>query len=70
MEKISRALTITVSICFVAGGKIQVKIITAGYYDDKDDSLHVLSDKDSEVFRNMIVSIIVSTHLNISPLNT
>lgn len=44
-----------------AGGKIQVKIITAGYYDDKDDSLHVLSDKDSEVFRNMIVSIIGGT---------
>ena len=36
-----------------------MKIITAGYYDDKEDSLHVLSDKDSEVFRNMIVSIIV-----------
>ena len=39
-----------------------MKLITAGYYDDKDDSLHVLSDKDSEVFRKMIVSIIVSTN--------
>ena len=49
------------NVVFAAGGKIQVKIITAGYIDDKDDSLHVLSDKDSEVFRNMIVSIIVSS---------
>ena len=42
-----------------------MKLITAGYYDDKDDSLHVLSDKDSELFRKMIVSIIVSTILDI-----
>ena len=47
-----------------------MKLITAGYYDDKDDSLHVLSDKDSELFRKMIVSIIVSTILDIFQLNS
>ncbi|KAK3106514.1 hypothetical protein FSP39_021483 [Pinctada imbricata] len=39
-------------------GKIQVKIITAGYYDDKDESVHILSDEDTSAFKNMIVSIL------------
>jgi hypothetical protein len=41
-------------------GKIQVKIITAGYVDDKDD-VHLLSSEDTSAFKNMIVSILVST---------
>lgn len=41
----------------LGGGKIQVKIITAGYQGD-DDSVHVLSDEESKSFKNMIVSIL------------
>ncbi|WAR04079.1 OS9-like protein [Mya arenaria] len=40
-----------------SGEKIQVKIITTAY-DGDDDTLHVLSDKDSEAFKNMIVDMI------------
>lgn len=40
--------------------KIQVKIITTGYVDGDDDSVHVLSEQESETFRNMIVDMIVS----------
>ncbi|KAK3593156.1 hypothetical protein CHS0354_039640 [Potamilus streckersoni] len=42
----------------VNAGKIQVKIITAGYYDDKDGKVQLLSEEDSETFKNIIVSII------------
>ncbi|KAL3836882.1 hypothetical protein ACJMK2_022289 [Sinanodonta woodiana] len=42
----------------VNGGKIQVKIITAGYYDDKDGKVQLMSEEDSEAFKNIIVSII------------
>ena len=46
--------------CVVAiADKIQVKIITS-YYDGDDDSVHTLSEKDSETFRNLIVNLIVS----------
>ncbi|XP_033728099.1 protein OS-9-like [Pecten maximus] len=41
----------------LGGGKIQVKIITAGYQGD-EDSVHVLSDEESKSFKNMIVSIL------------
>ncbi|XP_022301578.2 protein OS-9-like [Crassostrea virginica] len=41
----------------LGNGKIQVKIITAGYVDDKDD-VHLLSAEDSSAFKNMIVSIL------------
>lgn len=40
------------------GDKIQVSIITAGYYDSDDDSLKVLSDEDTAAFKNMIVAIL------------
>ncbi|XP_052804983.1 protein OS-9-like [Mya arenaria] len=43
-----------------SGEKIQVKIITTAY-DGDDDTLHVLSDKDSEAFKNMIVDMIGGT---------
>lgn len=36
-----------------------MKIITTAYSDD-DDTLHLLSAKESETFRNMIVDMIVS----------
>lgn len=45
----------------LGGGKIQVKIITAGYVDDKDD-VHLLSAEDSSAFKNMIVSILGGDH--------
>ena len=48
--------------------KIQVKIITTAY-DSDDDTLHVLSDKDSEAFRNMIVDMIVCTCVDFKTLN-
>ncbi|XP_067686141.1 protein OS-9-like isoform X2 [Haliotis asinina] len=44
------------------GGKIQVKIITTGYYDNEDDSVHVLSQEDSQNFQNMIVAILGGTN--------
>ncbi|XP_064595061.1 protein OS-9-like [Liolophura sinensis] len=40
------------------GGKIHVKIITAGYYDTDKNSVHVLSEEDSEAFNKMIVAIL------------
>ncbi|XP_052259528.1 protein OS-9-like [Dreissena polymorpha] len=45
---------------FGNGDKIQVKIITTAY-DSNDDTLHVLSDQESEAFRNMIVDMIGGT---------
>lgn len=39
-------------------GKIQVKIITAGYFDEKEEKLHMLTDEDTKSFKNMIVSIL------------
>lgn len=44
----------------MSDGKIQVKIITTGYVDDKDD-VHLLSSEDTSAFKNMIVSILVNT---------
>lgn len=41
------------------GGKIKVKIITAGYYDDKDEGMQVLSDEDTAAFKNMIIAVLV-----------
>ncbi|KAL4228768.1 Protein OS-9 [Mactra antiquata] len=41
-----------------SGDKIQVKIITAGYAGDDDETLHELSEQESETFRNMIVDMI------------
>ncbi|XP_060566471.1 protein OS-9-like [Ruditapes philippinarum] len=40
------------------GDNIQVKIITTGYVDGDDDTLHILSDEESETFKNMIVDMI------------
>ena len=45
----------------IISGKIQVKIITTGYYDKDDETLHVLTEEESETFTNMIVTLIVST---------
>ncbi|XP_061180649.1 protein OS-9-like [Saccostrea echinata] len=45
----------------LGNGKIQVKIITAGYVDDKDD-VHLLSAEDTSAFKNMIVSILGGDH--------
>ncbi|XP_076093847.1 uncharacterized protein LOC143064699 [Mytilus galloprovincialis] len=42
----------------LAGGKVQVKIITAGYYDKKGEPIKTLSADDSDAFKNMIVSIL------------
>lgn len=39
------------------GDKIQVRIITTGYYDS-DKTLKVLSDEDTTAFKNMIVAIL------------
>ena len=44
------------------GRKIEVKIITAGYYDDEDNTMHILSDTESREFNKMIVTILVSTY--------
>ncbi|XP_046357552.2 protein OS-9-like [Haliotis rufescens] len=44
------------------GGKIQVKIITTGYYDNEDDSIHILSQEDTSNFQNMIVAILGGTN--------
>ena len=43
----------------LTGGKVQVKIITAGYYDKKGEPIKTLSADDSDAFKNMIVSILV-----------
>ena len=43
---------------------MEVKIITTGYYDNDDDSVHLLSDEESQTFNKMIVTILVSdSHL-------
>ena len=44
----------------ILGRKIEVKIITAGYYDDEDKTMHILSDTESREFNKMIVTILVS----------
>lgn len=46
----------------LAGGKVQVKIITAGYYDKKGEPIKTLSADDSDAFKNMIVSILGGDH--------
>ena len=46
------------------GRKIEVKIITAGYYDDEDNTMHILSDTESREFNKMIVTILVSYQLH------
>ena len=43
-----------------SGQKIEVKIITAGYFDTNKEGVHVLSEEESSAFNNMIVSILVS----------
>ncbi|XP_041371888.1 protein OS-9-like [Gigantopelta aegis] len=40
------------------GGKIQVKIITTGYYNTDDDSIHILSDEESASFQHLIVAVL------------
>lgn len=49
---------------FLTGGKVQVKIITAGYYDKKGEPIKTLSADDSDAFKNMIVSILVSSSID------
>ncbi len=44
---------------FLAGRKVEVRIITAGYLDD-DDQLHMLSDEDSSTFNKMVIAVLVS----------
>jgi len=38
--------------------KIEVKIITSGYYDKDSDELHLLDDEDNSAFNNMIITIL------------
>lgn len=45
----------------IVGNKVEVRIITAGYYNSDDDTLHILSEEDSTAFNKMIVTILVST---------
>lgn len=58
IHEIPEFVSVTSELFLGLGGKIQVKIITAGYVDDKDD-VHLLSAEDSSAFKNMIVSILV-----------
>ncbi|XP_013401270.1 protein OS-9 [Lingula anatina] len=40
------------------GRKIEVKIITTGYYNADDDSIHMLSDDDSKAINKMVIAIL------------
>lgn len=40
------------------GHKVQVKVITSGFYDEKKEEFQVLSVEESEQFSNLIVSIL------------
>ena len=37
-----------------------MKIVTAGYFSDDDENVHVLSGEDTKSFNKMIVTILVS----------
>lgn len=41
-----------------------MKIITAGFYEDEDKTMHILSDTESREFNKMIVTILVSFRIS------
>ena len=47
----------------VPGRKIEVRIVTAGYYDDKEGSpeVHVFSEDESSAFNKMISDLLVNS---------
>ena len=38
-----------------------MKIITSGYYNADDDSIHILSEEESASFQHLIVAVLVRT---------
>ncbi|GBM94122.1 hypothetical protein AVEN_237395-1 [Araneus ventricosus] len=46
-------------IFYYAGRRIEVKIITAGYYDNEEGKdFHTLSDEETNQFQNMIMALL------------
>jgi protein OS-9 len=41
-----------------AGHKVEFRILTTGYYNSKDSSIHTLSDEDGSAFSKVIIAII------------
>lgn len=53
-----------VNIIF-AGRRIEVKIITAGYYENEEgNDFHTLSDEETSQFQNMIMALLVNRNMS------
>lgn len=54
-----------VNIIF-AGRRIEVKIITAGYYENEEgNDFHTLSDEETSQFQNMIMALLVNRNMSL-----